>query len=389
MKAFVIPSAQIAEILGALVTDELGWRFRRYMDTLTIASMSMDTGLGEDGLNLEPAERAACARRAAGFFGVDPAVLLGSEAATLEGWAVLLEKEINRKLTSFRFTAAGRDSETQSVVHPADMIFSDAAAASGLIYGRRRLISLVAPHSLMGFVLTVLTPNLQQIERIDARGAPPEALSDLLTFGDAVVATPSLWRYLMAQGASAPDNVMALYFGEAMPADLASAMRKAGFAAQREIYGSTETGLVGWRDSPGDAFRLFDQLSPGEEGVVRTLPSGGETAYNAMDMIQWKTERSFALEGRRDGAVQIGAVNVFPERIAETIATHPQIESCRIKVGRHEGGFDRLIAHIILEKGQNPTEPMARSIDAYCRAKLHPHERPRVFKFDPPAAQSA
>jgi acyl-coenzyme A synthetase/AMP-(fatty) acid ligase len=100
-----------------------------------------------------------------------------------------------------------------------------------------------------------------------------------------------------------------------------------------------------------------------------------------MDLFAWDGDRRFRLGGRRDGAVQIGAVNVFPERIAQKIAEHPDISSCAVSVSRHAAGADRLVATIVLNSGGPPPETVARSIDVWCRARLRPHERPRVYNF--------
>ena len=382
MKAFEIAPKDTAAIVGALVADELSWRFRQHMDSLTVASLSPETVIGDGGLALSGPQRTACVARIAGFFGLTDATCLNPGADKIGDWAQIIAIRMREESRGFRFTAAGRDSATQSTRHRADEIFAEAAAVSNLIYGRRRLISLVGPHSLLGFVLTVLAPTLQQIERIDGRGTTPEQLADMLSFGDVVVATPSLWRYLMQEGARAPDNVMGIYFGEPMDVDLSVQMRQSGFGAQREIYGSTETGIIGWRDSPSESFRLFEFIQKTTEGMSRKTPVGDLRKLELIDRIDWRNDRSFLLAGRADGAVQIGAVNVFPEKIAATMTEHQHVETCEISVGRHEGGFDRLIAYIHLPHGIEPSHKIARSLDRYCRERLNPHERPRIYKFE-------
>ena len=380
MKAFEISERQIAAIVGALVADELGWRFRRHIDFLTVASISRETPLCDGGLKLDAAEYDACARRAAAFFD-SPLESLSDGARTIDDWSSAIASSLKSRLVRFRFTAAGRDSANQSSEHRADAVFADAAAVSNLIYGRRRVVSLVAPHGMLGFVLTVLTPNLQQIESVDARGATFDEVRAMLAFGDAIVATPTQWRFMMRQGLKAPDNAMAVYFGEAMPPDLAAEMRHAGFGAQREVYGSTETGLIGWRDSPSEAFRLFDTLACDGEDLLRTVPDGATLRLRPMDILEWEGDRAFRLAGRRDGAVQIGGVNVFPDRIATVIAAHAGVDACEVTLSRHKGGFERLIASIRLAGGAQPSERIARDIDQYCRGNLHPNERPRVYRY--------
>lgn len=377
MKAFSFTKNQVASVAAALAVDELGLNFGRHIDALTSTAWSEETPLFEGGMELTQEEAAACAGRLFRFFGAG-AVLVG-EAWRLGDLVDRISNQIDRAQTKFTFAAAG-DGGIE-ISHRADVIFADAASAANLLYGRRRILSLVAPHSLIGFILSILAPNLLQAPTVDVRGMSPEELKKFLVFGDALIATPSLWRYLMAQGVFAPDNAMAVFFGEPMTPDLAAEIRKAGFGAQRELYGSTEHGLVGWRDSPSDPFVLFDQWRRQGESICRTLPCGKAVEVTPMDMFSWDGDRRFRLGGRRDGAVQIGAVNVFPDRIAQKIAEHPEVARCEVTVAKHAGGADRLIARIELKKGAPPTESTARSIDSWCRTKLRTYERPRLYNY--------
>lgn len=377
MKSFALASDQIAAIASALSVNELAARFDRHISALTASAWSAETPLFEGGAEFSPEEADACRARLFRFFGHSPPPQ--KTGATFGDWADEAALKVASQLTAFTFTAAGDDA--QEIEHPADSLFADAAAAANLLYGRRRILSLVAPHGLIGFVLSTLTPNLLGSPAIDARKLAPDELKKSLAFGDALVATPSLWRYIIAQGVFAPDNAMAVSFGEPMTTELAAEIRKAGFGAQREIYGSTEQGLIGWRDSPSDPFALFEQWRRVGDAVVRTRPSGEAVATAPMDVLVWDGDRRFRLGGRRDGAVQIGAVNVFPQRIAQKLAEHPDIAECAISVSRHSGGADRLVATIRLKKSGPPAESAARSIDTWCRQKLRPHERPRIYNF--------
>ena len=381
MKAFCISEEQIALVIGGLVADELSWRFKRHVDFLTVASWTGETPIGPGGLGLgDGDERRACEGRIRRFFNlVDvstaPAEIIGD-------WAHIVARAVLGRMTAFAFTAAGRDSATESSVHPADDIYADAPATANLLYGRRRLVSFVSPHSLMGFVTTTLTANLQGVPHLDARLIAPDALAGRLAFGDVVVATPTLWRYLMREGVAAPDNAMAVSFGEPLAPELASDLRKAGFGALRELYGSTETGVLAWRDSPGEPFVLFDHWTRSKTGLARRRASGELRDVAAMDAIEWTSERLFRLGGRRDGAVQVGAVNVIPERIAAVIAGHRAIDACRIEVMREKGGVNRLVARIVLKRGVVPGEALARDLDQWCRAQLRPQERPRIYNIE-------
>lgn len=382
MKGFEIGADQIARIVAGLVADELSWRFKRHTDFLTLASWTGDSALEAGGLGLTKAERTACAHRCARFFGMATERLDAAPAVRIADWARVIADSIGRSLTSFSFTAAGRDSETEASAHAADEIYRDAAAIANLLYGRRRLISLVSPHSLLGFEATVLTPNLQHVPAVDARGMAPEEFGAALGYGDVVVATPTLWRYVIREGVRAPDNAMGVLFGEPMTPELAADLRKAGFGALRELYGSTETGLVAWRDSSTEAFVLFDHWRRDADALIRIAPCGDERRIAPMDALEWTGEQSFRLGPRRDGAVQVGAVNVFPDRIATVIGQHPAVARCAIHVARRDGGINRVVARIELQRGVPTSEQTARQIDAWCRQQLRPEERPRIYNFE-------
>ncbi|MEM8935304.1 MAG: hypothetical protein AAGC77_02725 [Pseudomonadota bacterium] len=382
MNAFTLSSEQLARTIGAACADEVARRFDRHYDFLTIASWSEETPLGDGGLGLKSAEVDACAERAASFFGVPNDTLTRQKDLTIADWVREMADAVSEQLTTFTFKAAARDEATATHRHDADEVYQAAAAAANLLYGRRRLLSLVAPHSLLGFALTVLTPNLQRIESVDVRGATPEQLSETMSFGDVLVATPTLWRYVMREELRAPDNTMAVSFGEPMTRDLAASMRRAGFGVMREIYGSTESGLVGWRDAPEEPFVMFDHWRKSGEEFTRIAPNGDERCVPPMDRLEWRGDRGFCLLGRRDGAVQIRGVNVFPEAVAATMRDHKTIDQCTVRVGRRGDGVRRLIAHIVLKKGKRPTDRIAREIDLYCRSKLRQEERPRIYRFE-------
>ena len=64
------------------------------------------------------------------------------------------------------------------------------------------------------------------------------------------------------------------------------------------------------------------------------------------DTVQWVDATHFYPEKRKDFAVQVGGVNVYPERIAACIETHPAVEQCVVRLMQPEEG-GRLKAFIV------------------------------------------
>lgn len=381
MKSFEIEEDQITRIVTAVCADELARRFGRYVEGLVLSAWSADTPIGEGGADISAEQRPDCARRAAIFFGLaDDALALGP-ADTFGDWTTQISAAIRQSLTSFRLHPATRGGVADAR-HAADDVYQDARGVAGLMQGRRRLVSMIAPASLLGLVCTVLAPALQQLAVLDARRLTPDALAEALQFGDVVVATPTLWRYLADTLPSVPGNVVGMSYGEAFGTDLAGRLRGRGVANLREVYGSTETGVVGWRDTPSDPFVLFDHWRREDKALVRQRANGAEAGVVPMDALDWDGPRTFRLGGRRDGAVQIAGVNVFPAKIAEAIAGHDAAASASVRLSQRPGALDRLIAHVVLAPGISAGQDLAWSVDEWCRERLQPAERPRIYTFE-------
>ena len=388
MDRFVLGATQIERAVIAAVADELSNTYKKPLDILTTSQWTADTPLGHGGLDLTTNELEGCARRAAGLFGANVEDLHPQTSDRFSDWRDRLTELTSKQLDHFSFVTVAGDGSLKACHHPADEVFQDAVAAASMLSGRRRFISLVSTHNIFGFELSVLLATLQGSPSIGARAAAPADLQSMLGFGDVLIATPTLWRYLANTLTRIPDNVMGVTFGEPMTSDLVEKLEGIGLGALRELYGATETGLIGWRDAPGDPFRLVDHWKhpPDAEGsgsaLIRVRPDGKERRVEAMDRLIWHGDRAFRLSGRRDKAIQVGGVNVFPDRIGEIFEMHPLIEECLVRVGRQREGMNRLIAHLVPIRGVEPDDALMRDIDRWCRSHLRAAERPRIYSFE-------
>ncbi|MEJ7607955.1 MAG: hypothetical protein WKF37_17230 [Bryobacteraceae bacterium] len=61
--------------------------------------------------------------------------------------------------------------------------------------------------------------------------------------------------------------------------------------------------------------------------LTRVNASGQETGrVEVPDHLEWNDDRHFAIEARRDGAVQVSGTNVFPEHVAKCIRSYPGVQ---------------------------------------------------------------
>ncbi len=379
----------IQRAMCAELVDILSIRFHKHADFQTQSGWSAGTVLsGDMGLSLPEIE--ACAVDIEAFFGLPAGQLSRSEDATIGAWAQTVATGINSHFSKMTFSvlyAEGEKYRSRTV----DEIIQDAQAAADLFPQRSRIVSFVPANQLLGFILTVVYPEILQIDAVEGLGVSPLALRDMLRSGDLIVATPTMWRYLVQALDRVADNIIGASFGERLPSELEENMRALGVSAVRELYGATETGLVGWRDSTTEPFCLLPHWTRAASEtnetyeLIRRRPDEQEAVVAAMDVLVWDSDRLFTLVRRRDNAVQVGGVNVHPDRIAGVIETHPYIEGAKIRVHFQRDGACRLIAHMTLKDGQEPHEETMRDIDHWCRKRLRPSERPRLYSFEPSA----
>lgn len=86
------------------------------------------------------------------------------------------------------------------------------------------------------------------------------------------------------------------------------------------------------------------------------------------------------VDGRRDEAVQVGGVNVYPERVAETIRSHPEVADCAVRPMR-PGEGRRMKALIVLEEAARDQPDSRRRLEYWLRQTFSAPERPSSLTF--------
>jgi 4-coumarate--CoA ligase len=116
-----------------------------------------------------------------------------------------------------------------------------------------------------------------------------------------------------------------------------------GLTSMIEVYGSSETGGIGWREEAGSGYQLFahwkkhdDERLESQTGSLCSLP----------DLVDWQTDRLLKPVRRRDDAVQVGGTNVWPEQVRSFIEGHPKVRACAVRPTDTDVGI-RLKAYIV------------------------------------------
>lgn len=204
------------------------------------------------------------------------------------------------------------------------------------------------------------------------------------------VTTPSFLAELIAQPFTPAANIVAIITsGSLLRPELSAAVKERFGVSPIEIYGSTETGSIAWRQqSKGEAWELFDEVlacSTDEGTLSVTSPFCVSTPFTVQDIVTFTDESHFLLHGRKDRHVKILEHLVALADIETVACQHPYVEqACAlaspadvariwIMIVPSEAGRDYLVTH--------GYQAMIRELRHAFGSVLPTYAVPRRFRF--------
>jgi len=289
-----------------------------------------------------------------------------------------------------RFRTSGSSGAPKTCPHPLADLEQETAVLAGLFPGTRRIVSLVPAHHIYGFLFTVLLPRALGTGPdavVDLRGMSPGAVARRLEPGDLVVGFPDFWRAFAPVASGLPDGITGVTSTAPCPMEVALAVADAGVARLVQVYGSSETAGVGWRDAPDQDYHLFPYWEAESDGATlgRRCPDGSRAAYPLQDRLAWSAPDRFRPAGRIDHAVQVGGINVFPAYVADVLRMHPQVADAVVRLMRPDEG--RRLKAFVVPRQAAPLEDGAAAaglraeLGAWIAQRLSTPERPASYTF--------
>lgn len=328
----------------------------------------LDLDWSADGLALDSLARMQLATAAAAWCnaydaGFEDLFLAKRSAAD---WAVAMQRARAAGARHFTFATSGSTGKRQHIRHREDTLVSEAKAWAQVLSAGptplKRVVMLAPTHHIYGFIWAVLLPQVLGLPVIDA------ALDDLppLQTGDLIVAVPDQWTWLAGahQRASAgavglprwPEGVQGISSTAPLPDAVHTALCTPGadspacLARLLQIYGSTETAGLAWRDAPAQPYELAPGRSRSASDQIQlTLPSGQLALMNIQDELQWTSASSFELRRRLDHSVQVGGHNVSLAWVTQQVQAHPAVREVSVRLDTQVTPH-RLKAFVVLKE---------------------------------------
>lgn len=371
----------LIRVVGALMAKEIADNRR-----LDVAHLRPDlwddaTDFGESGLALDSLERMNCAAALNAFFHLSD---YGAEdyllaAQTLGDWAYVVAVSIAHGGGSVTVQTSGSTGTPKSCTHKVSDLAEEVSAWGDVLGAVDRVVSLVSPHHIYGFVWSAMLPSFFDIPVVDARFCGIAALKGTLDARNTlVIGAPVHWAYLARSLPTIPPTLTGVTSTSPMPDDLKASLTQKGLKELLEIYGSSETGGIGYRRCDDEAYTLLPYwtLQTSQENAILKGHDGRERTL--MDRVELCSAGQFRLLGRCDGAVQVGGVNVFPNHVASVLESADGVKECAVRACSSTG---RLAAFVVPDGSVSGGADLERHLRQFCTQAFDAAQRPASFDF--------
>lgn len=307
---------------------------------------------------------------------------------TVGDWADIVEAALQQGVQHISFQTSGSTGEPKLCTHTITSLEQEIHELASILNAPTRVLVCVPAHHIYGFLFTAMLPSYLNIPVVEGMEIAPSVLMRLVedepNINTILVSFPTYWTYLATSIGKFPAGVTGVTSTAPCPLTLKQTLLSKGIKRLVEVYGSSETGGVGFRNDTDEYLTLFSYWqmhvnSSNEATITRKLPdTTPDTSAMLMDYVEQRDKRHFKPVGRVDGGVQVGGVNVFPQRVAEQFRAIECVADAVVRKMRVEEG-ERLKAFIILQRGWDATPETERIIRAWITANLSAPEQPKAL----------
>ena len=392
----------LARFVADLITDEAarlrpggaGLPPRPWPDDLALDTSGSGLGLGLDSLERLTVASALAESLHLHDSGLEDLLLA---RRTLGEWVVVADESLQQASGRLTFRTSGSSGQPKPCTHALAALQQEVDHLATLFPAATRVLATVPAHHIYGFLFSVLLPaRLGLAPALDLRLATPQSLAQQLRAGDLLISHPTHWALLARHGGRLPAGVVGVSSTAPCPDALAEALAEQGLARLVQVYGSSETAGIGWRDVAASAYRLMPHWQRADavagssrdpqtasSWLTRTAPDGQTTEHPLQDHLDWADASHFRVGPRRDAAVQVAGVNVFPDRVRQVLLAHPQVQDAAVRLMQPAEG-QRLKAFIVPRAELFTTSHAAalrEDLARWVASRLSVPEQPKAFRF--------
>ena len=310
---------------------------------------------------------------------------------TTADWAQAMLQARSQGAKQFTFSTSGSTGERKHVRHQEALLWQEAqgwAAQLGeLPQAPKRVVVCCPVHHIYGFIWGVMLPLALGVPVVELAWDEPLAVQS----GDVVIAVPTQWAWWAQTKLKWPPHVTGISSTGPLSPTAAAAAGQAGLARFWGIYGSTETGGLGWRSElPPDEKHY--QLAPCKQRQADTIacemPNGSLAKLDVQDQLNWLDSPSdnlsgkdrFEVVGRLDGVVQVAGHNVSPDAVARQLRSHPAVKDAAVRLG-NINGEPRLKAFVVLTEAAAQQTDAVNAVEQWMLATLSAPQRPAHITY--------
>lgn len=328
--------------------------------------------LGERGLDLDSLERLGALGALAEAFHLRDDLFPAAPPTHVGDWLKWIEHGNRWDMGTLAVRTSGSTGLPKACLHDVAELREEAHCLATRLPDRRRVVALVPVHHLYGIVWTVFLPEALGVDVVDRVLGSPLSLQA----GDLVVAVPDQWKAIERLGVTVPEDCIAVSSAGTITNELADALIRLGFRRVVDIYGSSETGAIAMRDAPDPAYDLIPRWDLVADGGDWGLRDRRGRILPLPDHAERLGERLLRPIARRDGAVQVGGRNVWPEQVANVLREANGVADIAVRLGKHGG----LKAFVVPVAGTN-TAALRQALEDVAVATLEREQRPRGYSF--------
>ncbi|MBU2708208.1 AMP-binding protein [Zooshikella marina] len=371
---------QIYRIICQLLAHEISLQRKSPVAWQQINQWDMHRPIYDNGSGADSIEINCLQIRVEQFFQLNrsnPPPLL-SNVDSLNQWSEAIYDYFMSNSIYIGFLTSGTTGTPKHCIHNLKTLQEEISYLAELFKASKRIVSLVPCYHIYGFLFTVLLPLKLKVNLLDAKALSPIQLSNQLASGDLVIGYPDYWKYCINNSLVIPKNIHIVSSTSQCPDYVKNAMISlSNTSSFIDIYGSSETGGIGYKIWPEKYYTLFPFWENINSLLHRKSLEITSNHFSMPDRMIWVNDRQFEVLERYDNCVQVAGINVSVTKVERYLCQHPAVKACCVRKMCEDEG-DRLKAFIMIEPTHNQKE-LILSLTHWVNKFLTAVERPKHF----------